>query len=464
MTDLQDASPDAFIRSWLNTLTNQSLEYCPSEVQGPFCDKRKRDFNKMSTPPCSTSTPTPVGSPAKRARMDDATDDPFVHQHITHLPGDNPFDADKTPNALVRGRTLPLYNLPPRRNTQTPSRSSTNVSSLRSTSRASSNRSGSPVKHSTLELLKKPVRYTAIEDDPTEQLPDDIASLFDEINSITVHKENFLPRSLYSELETLHRKGTIRPGWYFEVGDDAGKKAQYKAEFIALRDLEEAAKTVNDQEACEATWNLEVHAPLLKLAFNAFPSIHRHLLTSARISKPFLPEMRVDTLYDYSRPKMIDLGVRICPPPHLSEIIQKQIIGLPDRERCLNQTVYRPVRNDPIAMVIETKIARGDLEEARLQLGIWVASWHQRMKMLIGAYSDKALVTLPLIIVMEHKWRLLFACDKKDQIVILQDLEIGSTDNLMGLYTIVATLRVIGAWMQDTYMSWLEDALRHVSC
>ncbi|KAJ9419637.1 hypothetical protein FOXG_07062 [Fusarium oxysporum f. sp. lycopersici 4287] len=463
MSDLEHASLDAFIHSWLNTLTNPLSQHCQAEVQGSFCDKRKRDFNKMPTPPHSASTPTRMGSPAKRARMDDATDDPSVHQYTTHLPGDNPFDTDKTPNASVRGRTIPLYSLPPRRNTQTPSQSSTNASSHRSPSRASSNRSGSPVKQSTLELLKKPIRYTAIEDDPTEQLPDDIASLFDDINSITVHKENFLPSSLYSELEALHRKGTIRRGWYFEVGDDADKKSQYKTEFIALCDLEEAAKTVSDQEACEATWNLEVHAPLLKLAFNAFPSIHRHLLTSARISKPFLPEMRIDTLYDYSRPKMIDLGVRICPPPHLSGIIHKQILALPDRERCLNQTVYRPVRNDPIAMVIETKIARGDLEEARLQLGIWVASWHQRMKMLIGTSSDKALVTLPLIIVMEHKWRLLFACDKKDQIVILQDLEIGSTDNLIGLYTIVATLRVIGAWMQDTYISWLEETFRLLS-
>ena len=417
MSDLEDASLDAFIYRWLNTFTNPLLQYCQADTQGPFCDKRKRDFRKMPTPQNSASTPTRVGSPAKRARIDDATDDPSVDQYITHLPRDNLFDADKTPNASDRGRTIPVYNLPPRRNTQTLSQSSSNVSSHRSPSRASSNRSGSPIKQSTLELLKKPVRYTTIKDDPTEQLPHDVVSLFDEINSITVHKERFLPSSLYSELETLHRKGTIRRGWYFEVGDDADKKTQYKAEFTALCDLEEAAKTVSDQEACEATWNLEVHAPLLKLAFNAFPSIHRHLLTSARISKPFLPEIRVDTPYNYSRPKMIDLGIRICPPPHLSKIIQKQIIGLPERERCLNQTVYGPVRHDPIAMVIETKIARGDLDEARLQLGIWVASWHQRMKMLIGTSLDKPLVTLPLIIVIEHKWRLLFACDKKDQIV-----------------------------------------------
>ncbi|KAF4453344.1 hypothetical protein F53441_3972 [Fusarium austroafricanum] len=316
----------------------------------------------MPTPPHSEPTSTRVGSPARRACMDDATDDPSVYQYTIHLPGDNPFDINKVPDVSVGSRTISLYSLPPRRNLQTHSQSSTKTSSHPSPSLASSNRSGSPVKQSTLELIKKSIRYIAIDDDPTEQLPDDIAPLFNDINSITVHKENFLPSSLSSELEALHRKGTIRRGWYFEV-----------------------------------------HAPLLKLAFNTFSSIHQHLLTSARISKPFLPEIRIDTLCDYSRPKVIDLGVCISPPPHLSETIQKQIIVLPDGKRCLNQTIYPPFRNVPIAMVIETKIERGDLEEARLQLGIWVASWHQRMKMLIGTSSEKPLVTLPLIIVMEHK-------------------------------------------------------------
>ncbi|KAF4968740.1 hypothetical protein FSARC_3923 [Fusarium sarcochroum] len=411
----------------------------------------------MPTLSQSSPLPTRMGSPSERTCMDDVAHDPDIHQNAAHLLDNNPFDINKTPNASVHGRTIPLYSLPHRRNAQTSSQSSTNASSHRSPSRASTNRSGSPVKQSTLELLKKPVRYTAIRNDPTEQLPDDIITLYDAIQRITTHKENFLPSSLCPELEALHRKGTIRRGWYLDVGGNAAKQTQHKDEFLVLCKLEEVAKTVTDEEAAEVVWNAEVHAPLLELAFSNFPSIRRDILIPARISKPFLPEMRTETFYDYTRAKMVDLGVRVCPPPHVAETIQKRIIGLPDNERCFNQTIYRPIRYDPVAMVVETKIAKGDLEEARLQLGIWVASWHQRMKMLIGTSSNKPLVTLPLVIVMEHKWRLLFACDKKDQIVILQDVEIGSTDSLIGLYTIVATLRVIGEWMQDTYKTWLEN-------
>lgn len=212
----------------------------------------------------------------------------------------------------------------------------------------------------------------------------------------------------------------IRPGWYFDVNNNEATN-RYSSELAALCNFQEAAKTCKSEEASEATWNLEVHAPLLKLAFDPFPSLRRDLLTAARISKPFLPEMQAATMYDYTRAKMVDLGVRICPPSDITQTIQQALISLPDNQRCINQTVYGPVRKDPIAMVIETKIAAGDLEEARLQLGIWVASWHQRIKMLIGTSSTRAatapIVTLPLIIVMEHKWRLLFACDRQDRIV-----------------------------------------------
>ncbi|KAF5018793.1 hypothetical protein F66182_9211 [Fusarium sp. NRRL 66182] len=426
MNNLELASLDAFICRWLGSLTNSSSQdfQAASVARGQLCHQPRLDWGNIPTPPYSSSTPTRDRSSPKRARVDEPIDGPDIRQFATQIPdSDSLLDNDKTPNALTRARTIPLYNLsaiPSLSLRQPPSQSSTNASSHRSPSRASTNRSASPVKRSTLELLKKPLRYVPIEDDPTEQLPDDIASLFDNIISITLHREKFLPSSLRPELAALHRKGMIRPGWYFDVDDDEATN-RYRSELTALCNFQEAAKTCKSEEAAEATWNLEVHAPLLKLAFDPFPSLRRDLLTAARISKPFLPEMQAATMYDYTRAKMVDLGVRICPPSDVTQTIQQALISLPDNQRCINQTVYGPVRKDPIAMVIETKIAAGDLEEARLQLGIWVASWHQRIKMLVGASSTRAaaapIVTLPLIIVMEHKWRLLFACDRQDRIV-----------------------------------------------
>ncbi|KAF4946869.1 hypothetical protein FSARC_14102 [Fusarium sarcochroum] len=128
--------------------------------------------------------------------------------------------------------------------------------------------------------------------------------------------------------------------------------------------------------------------------------------------------MQDATIYDYTRAKMVDLGVGIRPPPRIADKIDQILISLPYSHQCINQTVYGPVRKNPLVMVIKTKLAEGDLEEARLQLGVWVASWHQRIAVLFGGHlAGNPVITLPLIIVMEHQWRLLLACDRMDRLV-----------------------------------------------
>lgn len=86
--------------------------------------------------------------------------------------------------------------------------------------------------------------FVTIEDDPTQQLPADILPTYDRVVDIAVHRE--------------------------------------------------------------AAWNLEVHGPLLKLALTSFPSLRRDLLTTAHISKPFIPDMHAASAYDCTRAKMVD--------------------------------------------------------------------------------------------------------------------------------------------------------------
>ncbi|KAM0549226.1 hypothetical protein ACHAPJ_009536 [Fusarium lateritium] len=340
MDEFDALSPDTFIHRWLDTLTC-SVSQDSVAAQKALGDYPRLDWDNMPTPPQS-ATPTRDGSPTKRIRVAEHVDDSDIGQFAAQLPeGNNPFDSDKTPNASARARTIPLYNLPSIPGLrQTPSQS--NASSNRSPSRASTNRSASPVKRSTLELLKKPLYYVPIENDPTGQLPDDVVSLYDKLISITLHRENFLPKTLRPELEGLHRKGTIRPGWYHEVDGDESR-LRHAREFHELYHLQEEARICKSEKAAEVAWNLEVHAPLLKLAFDPFPSLGRDLLVTARISKPFLPEMQDATIYDYTRAKMVDLGVRIYPSLHIAEKIDQILIGLPDSHRCINQTVYGPV-------------------------------------------------------------------------------------------------------------------------
>ncbi|KAH6868975.1 hypothetical protein B0T10DRAFT_569138 [Thelonectria olida] len=454
---------DDFVEGWLDSIVpwqHSSKAYCHSASSPSFAGA-KLDWDDMPTPPESASTPTRRSHPhqrsPKRRRPEEAVDASDAAQFHASLVGDDPFDNDKTPDARPYAKAFSIPSRPTFHHT--PSQSSTNASSTQSGSRASHTRSGSPVKRSTLDLLKKPLRFITMNVDPTGQLPEDITSLYDRIVGITLHREDFLPRSVEPDLTATHRRGTLRPGWFFDDGA-ADTTARHKEEYKALCNILEAADICKVETAAESTWNLEVHGPLLKLAFEPFPSLRRDLLTAARISKPFLPEMQAGTMYDYTRAKMIDMGVRVCPPPPIAEGIRQMLIGQPEPTRCVNQTTYGPVRNHPIALAIETKIAMGELEEARLQLGVWVAAWHQRIQMLVDAspllLGVDRIITLPLIIVMEHDWRLLFACDRGDRIEVLEDISIGDTKSLIGLYTIMATLRALASWMQKDYVDWLQ--------
>ncbi|KAI6747502.1 hypothetical protein HG530_015882 [Fusarium avenaceum] len=67
---------------------------------------------------------------------------------------------------------------------------------------------------------------------------------------------------------------------------------------------------------------------------------------------------------------------------------------------------------------METKIATGHVEQARNQLGLWIAAWHKRMSAL--GTSNEQIITLPLIMVVEHEWKLMFAYDQGDAIWALR--------------------------------------------
>lgn len=180
------------------------------------------------------------------------------------------------------------------------------------------------MKPSTLQLLKKPVHYVSIADDPTTQLSEDILPTYDRIIDISNH-ENFLPRVVEEELRATHRG--VRERWFF---DDDDPSSNHLHEFAVLREIEQVAEACRAQGASEAAWNVDLHGPLLKLALAPFQSLSRDILTHARISKPFVPEMKASSYYDFTRSKIIDWGIRVRPPPTTFSRIQALVDELPD--------------------------------------------------------------------------------------------------------------------------------------
>ena len=86
----------------------------------------------------------------------------------------------------------------------------------------------------------------------------------------------------------------------------------------------------------------------------------------------------------------------------------------------VNQLAYAPLRYSPIAVGVETKTGMSSLEEGRRQLGVCTAAWHRRIHALMAqkAYMrGEKIVMLPLLLIVEHEWRLSFAIDAGDAIV-----------------------------------------------
>ncbi|KAF5023709.1 hypothetical protein F66182_4230 [Fusarium sp. NRRL 66182] len=382
----------------------------------------------MPTPPSSTTPTRRDRTSPKRARYDEMQD--------------SPFDQDRTP--VAPPRMSATINLPARPLcSRTPSLSSV----------SSNGRSLSPVKKSTLQRLEKPVYFVPIDDDPVQQLPEDILAVHDSITEVIDDRIKFIPRAVQGELRNTYRQTKLRPHYFFAHDDD--KTPAHIGELAALRKIEQAAKRCHVEEASEAAWNVDVHGPLLELALEPFPSLSRHVLTQARISRPFVPKMKATSHYDFTRSKMIDWGIRLHPSPSTAAHIREILLPLPENQHSVNQSTYGPVRFDPIGVSIETKTANGGAEDARLQLGVWVAAWHQRMRAFMR--SDRGIVTLPLILVLEHKWQLLFACDRGSHIDIVESVDIGDTRGLMGMYTVLSVLRTLASWMQSEYAIWIEN-------
>ncbi|RTE80561.1 hypothetical protein BHE90_004919 [Fusarium euwallaceae] len=235
----------------------------------------------------------------------------------------------------------------------------------------------------------------------------------------------------------------------------------------------------------EAEWNNSVHSAVLRLAFGHDDSeIGWRYITNAKIDPQYLPKMS-DGLTSSS--KMVDyalfIGDRQGDQPedvsttqmsHLDQMISKFITAGSDS---INHIPYFALRHHPIFLGIETKTISRTEEEALVQLGIWVTAQVRRIWFLGHRASASKAVALrdvlkemvfPLIFVQAAKWRFLFARPffKLDvegrevlHMVIYQDISLGETSSIEGLYQLLQAFRIIRKWGDDVFRGWWKRIL-----
>ncbi|KAF5019918.1 hypothetical protein F66182_8058 [Fusarium sp. NRRL 66182] len=298
------------------------------------------------------------------------------------------------------------------------------------TSTKSTRRSASPVKPFTLSMLQKPVQYVEFADDAVKKLPIEIQQLYRDIKDLAVDREGFIPASFKAHLQELLPDAKKR---YYSDNEQLDTD-ETKRELEIILEIKADAQMCRSSNASEAAWNSDVHSPLLKLALKPCkkPQLRRHVMTSTRINSIFIPPMHEGSYYDVAGSKMVDYAIALHPEESdaLDIAIRRILQYSPAATHYFNHAAYDPIRFAPTAVSIETTTGANGLQEARLQLGIWIASWSFRLHQLLetrqtrhgdgdgraGAGSPQTLIPLPVIIVVEHDWKLLFACDRGNRI------------------------------------------------
>ncbi|KAH8907508.1 hypothetical protein BR93DRAFT_926528 [Coniochaeta sp. PMI_546] len=359
-------------------------------------------------------------------------------------------------------------------------------------------------KTQALVALKKPIYHMPLDDNKKEQLPQDIRALYDRLYDITVEYEGIAPWEVREEINGQlarpwrescfkRRETSSAPG-----GGDAEARRRDLAyvELEALCKIKSVAWKCRQRGRSEAAWNTMVHAPLIQLALDRPEYVHVgwEVVTTAQIAKPFVPPMADSSLTDFADRKMVDLAMVLEPEVdsdsegpeeakrqvagqeddaaleqrfcRLAYAIQRVVRSRPPDRQTINQSLHTPLLDWPIGISIETR-TDGANEEGRVQLAVWTAAWHERMKNLMTAAcmwsSDTRVITMPLLLIVEHNWVLSFACDRGDWLEIVGEMTLGETASLKGLYTLVAVLRELAVWMQGQFAEWMLGVLERVA-
>ncbi|KAJ4174091.1 hypothetical protein NW754_002308 [Fusarium falciforme] len=158
---------------------------------------------------------------------------------------------------------------------------------------------------------------------------------------------------------------------------------------------------------------------------------------------------------------MVDFAVVLRPEKELQNLIDTFLDKQPHTMATINQTIYEPLRTRPAPIFIETKTSSGNMDTANVQLGVWVAAWHERMRGIIalGGGTDK-MITIPVIQVVGSIWTLLFVMDAGAEIRVLDgNFRIGDTDSIFGIYQLQAAMSALADWTKDTFQPWFTAIL-----
>ncbi|KAI1593419.1 hypothetical protein PtrCC142_011319 [Pyrenophora tritici-repentis] len=227
----------------------------------------------------------------------------------------------------------------------------------------------------------------------------------------------------------------------------------------------EVAKAVSLATECEsnehseASWNGRVHTYLLDLAL--YNDVFKGKVGFLDCSKA---RIEPDSLLpkDYTglsiESKMVDFAVYLDPDDTTHDALRQLAARDPFTTASWNHTCYPPLQKRPLAMSIETKLTGRDWDTAKIQMSIWVTAQLNKLEQLVAQDGGglPGLPFLPVIVTQGHEWYFLAATRSKRETVLWEKVLLGSTQNALGVYQIIAALQVLGQWCEEVYRPWFR--------
>ena len=413
----------------------------------------------------SGETVAPQPDPMKKSKM--VTNTPFEIAEDSEDEEEHFGALSRPASGLMRGEDLETAG--PQLKPSTKSSLSTHYPSGKSTtsgSKSKSSRRSSPKKKTkTLARLRfnaEPVQYCQLS---KKNCPAAASDLFTSIRRLA-HGKGVLPLLPEAVLQdtTTNASGNEDfddsfindPGLYADTSPLRQAPDKRSVSNIIKRTAQ--ARTLN---LSEAHWNCYVHAPTLMLAHECsyHPDVTDHL--NITTSLPFddcCPESWVSGERDKRK---IDF-VMVLP--------EHALVGPKERFKVvpINATDEDGLLSWPITVLIETKIE--GQQEALVQLGLWALAQSTHLRDALGEVPP----IIPCLLIESARLQVFFAepeiefeLDGSQQVERLRinmygSVEVGSVDDEIGVYKVVAALALLFNWSATDYLPWIKARLAEV--
>jgi hypothetical protein len=194
---------------------------------------------------------------------------------------------------------------------------------------------------------------------------------------------------------------------------------------------------------------------MLEQAVLGRPGFSYYNITTARVIKELVPGNGYGELL---KGKMIDFAVTLGPPVISQVHVINRLAASPRKlQRTSNPSEYSPLCYQPVVLSIETRSPDDGSKNGEVQLSVWAMAYCNRLRQLI---EDPVAMTLPLLLVTDARWKLYLATDLEHEIHLINAVDIGTTEDIIGCYTILEALRVLFKWVEETFAPWFSAGVK----